>query len=84
MGAFLKAAYKVEVVGLRAEVAYKGEYGLIMTSDVSPQDVNIEDYVAIIIPRGRAPDRMRTNKGSVNLVKAAARKEEVIAVSFTD
>lgn len=81
---FQEAGYKVEVVGPRAEVAYKGEYGLIMTSDVSPQDVNIEDYVAIIIPGGRAPARMRTNKGLVNLVKAAARKGKVIAVSFTD
>ena len=74
---FQEAGYKVEVVGPRAEVAYRGEYGLVMTSDVSPRDVNIEDYVAIIIPAGRAPDRMRTNKGLVSLVK-------VIAVSFTD
>jgi protease I len=50
-----------------------------MKSDFSPQDVNIEDYVAIIIPGGRAPDRMRTNKGLVNLVKEAATKGKIIA-----
>jgi len=50
-----------------------------MESDLSPKDVNIDDYVAIIIPGGRAPDRMRTNKGLVNLAKEASEKGKVIA-----
>ena len=50
-----------------------------MKSDFSPQDVNIDEYAAIIIPGGRAPDRMRTNKGLVNLTKEAFQKGKVIA-----
>jgi protease I len=74
-----EAGYKVEVVGPEAKVTYKGEYGLTIESSFSPKDVNIGDYVAIIIPGGRAPDRMRTNKSMVNLVKEAFQKGKVIA-----
>ena len=74
-----EAGYKVDVVRPRAKVTYKGEYGLTMKSDFSPQEVNIDDYAAIIIPGGRAPDRMRTNKGLVNLAKEASQNGKVIA-----
>ena len=50
-----------------------------MKSDFSPQEVNIDDYAAIVIPGGRAPDRMRTNKGLVNLAKEASQKGKVTA-----
>ena len=76
---FQEAGYKVDVVGPKAKVTYNGEHGLTMESDLSPKDVNIDDYVAIIIPGGRAPDRMRTNKGLVDLVKEASQKVKVIA-----
>jgi protease I len=74
-----EAGYKVEVVGPKAKVTYKGEYGLTIESSFSPKNVNIDDYVAIIIPGGRAPDRMRTNKSMINLVKKAFQKGKVIA-----
>jgi len=76
---FQEAGYKVDVVGPKANTTYNGEYGLTIESDLSPEDVNIDDYVAIIIPGGRAPDRMRTNKGLVNLAKEASQKGKVIA-----
>jgi len=76
---FQEGGYKVEVVGPRAKVTYNGEHGLTMESDLSPEDVKIEDYVAIIIPGGRAPDRMRTNKGLVDLAREASQKGKVIA-----
>jgi protease I len=74
-----EAGYKVDVVGPRAKVIYKGEYGLSMKSDFSPRDVKIDEYAAIIIPGGRAPDRMRTNKGLVSLAKEAFQRGKVIA-----
>ncbi len=76
---FQEAGYKVEVVGPKRNTTYNGEYGLNIKSDLAPEDVNIDDYVAIIIPGGRAPDRMRTNKGLVWLAKEASQKGKVIA-----
>ena len=74
-----EAGYKVNIVGPRAKVSYKGEYGLTVESGLSPKDVNIDDYVAIVIPGGRAPDHMRTNKGLVDLAREASQKGKVIA-----
>lgn len=76
---FQEEGYRVDVVGPKANVTYTGEYRLTIKSDCSPEDVNIDDYVAIILPGGRAPDRMRTNKGLVNLAKKAYQKGKVIA-----
>jgi len=76
---FQEAGYQVVVVGPKAKETYNGEHGLTITSDLSPADVNIDDYVAVIVPGGRAPDRMRLNKGLVKIVKDAARKGKVIA-----
>ncbi len=71
--------YEVDVVGSKAGETYTGKYGVHIRSDVSPEDVNVDVYDAIIIPGGRAPDRMRINKGMVRIVKEAYKKGKVIA-----
>lgn len=76
---FQEAGYKVLVVGPKAKETYNGEYGLTIRSDLASDDVNIDDYVAVVVPGGRAPDRMRLNKGLVQVIKNAARKGKVIA-----
>lgn len=76
---FQEAGYQVEVVGPKAKETYNGEHGLTITADLSPDDVKIDDYVAVIVPGGRAPDRMRTKKGLVNLVREAFQKGKVVA-----
>jgi protease I len=76
---FQEAGYQVVVVGPKAKETYNGEHGLSITSDLSPADVSIGDYGAVIVPGGRAPDRMRLNKGLVKLVKKAAESGKVIA-----
>lgn len=74
-----EAGYKVDIVGPKAKEQYKGKFGLTITSDLSPENVKIDDYMAVIIPGGRAPDHMRLNKGLVKLVKEAFNKGKVIA-----
>ncbi len=71
-----EAGYDVKVGGPRADETYKGEYGLSIKSDFSPEEVKIEDYVSLVIPGGRAPDRMRLNKGLVELQKQLPKKEK--------
>ena len=50
-----------------------------LKSDLSPEEVKLENYEAIIIPGGRAPDAMRTNKALVQIVKRAHEEGKVIA-----
>jgi protease I len=44
--------------------------------------VKIDEYDAIIIPGGRAPDKMRIHKDLVNIVKEAYRKGKIIAAIY--
>lgn len=74
-----EAGYGVDVVGPSSGEIYRGEYGLSAKADYSPKDIVVDDYVALVIPGGRAPDRMRTNKGLVKLTRSAFRKGKVIA-----
>jgi protease I len=71
--------YKVDVVASKARETYQGKHGVSIRSDLSPEKVKIEEYYALIIPGGRAPDKMRVNKGLVNIVKMAYEKGKVIA-----
>ena len=76
---FQEAGYSVDVLGSETDTAYKGKRGLTMTSNLSPKAVNIDDYVAIMIPGGYAPDHMRRNKELVKLAKEAFHKDKVVA-----
>lgn len=63
--------YEVEVVGPAKGTVYKGKHGYPLTADHAPAEVKIADYVALIIPGGQAPDRMRINDKLVEIVQAA-------------
>ena len=76
---FQEEGYKVDVVGSKAKETYIGKHGVPIMSDLSPVEVNLDDYDTVIVPGGRAPDRMRTDKGLVKIVKEAHEKGKVIA-----
>jgi len=76
---FQEAGYKVDTVGHKAKETYTGDHGYTMTSDLAAEEVNVDEYDAVVIPGGRAPDRMRTKKGMVKIVKEAFQKGKVVA-----
>lgn len=76
---FQEEGYKVDVVASKAKETYRGKHGVPIRSNLSPKEVNVDEYDALIIPGGKAPDRMRINKGLVNIVKEANEKGKVIA-----
>jgi protease I len=78
---FQEEGYEVDVVASKANETYMGKYGVPMTSNLSPDKAKIEDYDGLIIPGGRAPDYMRTNKGLVNIVKEAFSKGRSLQLS---
>jgi protease I len=74
-----EAGYEMKIVGPKAGETYHGKYGVPYKAELSPEQVKIDDYVAVVIPGGRAPDHMRINKGLVKLVKTAFQKGKVMA-----
>jgi protease I len=76
---FKEAGFKVDVVGPKAGETYHGKHGIPVKSDKSPEEVRVEEYQAVIVPGGRAPDRMRIRPGLVKIVRDAYEKDVLIA-----
>lgn len=76
---FQEEGFKLDIVASKAKKTYIGKHGVPFTSDVQPEEVHIDEYEAVIIPGGRAPDRMRVNKELVEIIKEANRKGKIIA-----
>ena len=43
----------------KAKEEYKGKHGLTATSDLAFSEINPEDYHALLVPGGWAPDKLR-------------------------
>ena len=76
---FIEAGYEVKIVGPEEGREYKGKFGLPIKSDISPTQVDLEEVVAVIIPGGFEPDKMRIDRAMVDLVKKAFDTCKVIA-----
>ncbi len=74
-----EAGYAVDVVGPRKGETYVGGRGLPFTANLGPDDVRVEDYAAVIVPGGKAPDYMRGNPGLVRIVREAVAQDKVVA-----
>ncbi len=76
---FQEEGFKMDIVAPQAKKDYVGKHGVPFTSEFSPSDIDLNDYDAVIIPGGQAPDRMRIHPDLVQLVKEANSKGKVIS-----
>ena len=74
-----EAGAKVEVVGPDKDKVYRSKHGYEVTADVAASEARIENYDAVIIPGGYAPDLMRRNESMVKLVRDAFHQNKVVA-----
>ncbi len=68
----------VEVVGPEKGKKYTGKYGTPATSTISPGEIDVDRFSALLIPGGYAPDHMRRSKEMIELVRAFSEKSKVI------
>lgn len=76
---FREEGAEVKIIGPESLQIYTSKHGYPATSDICAEKVNINEFDAIIIPGGYAPDIMRTHKAMVNLVRDAFHKGKVVA-----
>jgi len=74
-----EAGYTVDVVGPERGKTYTGGKGLPFTANLGPDDVRVDDYAAVIVPGGKAPDYMRLVPGLVEIVREAVARDKVVA-----
>ncbi len=70
---------EVKVVGTGSATTYTSKYGYPVTADVSADQVSADDFDAVIIPGGYAPDLMRRYESVLRLVREAFQKGKVVA-----
>jgi protease I len=67
--ALASAGARVVLVGPMAGKTYTGKHGATVTSDFAAGAARVDDFDAIVIPGGYAPDRMRLRHAMVDLVR---------------
>ncbi|MGJ3252722.1 MAG: DJ-1/PfpI/YhbO family deglycase/protease [Elainellaceae cyanobacterium] len=78
--ALQKAGANVTVLGSRMNEEYKGKRGqATIKPTATATEVRSEDFDAIVIPGGAAPDRIRTNPNAVRLVIDAMAQNKLVA-----
>lgn len=74
------AGHQVTVIGPEAGKEVKGKQGEeTFTIEATPDQVNAEDFDALVVPGGYAPDKLRTDEGTVKLVQGLFRAEKPVA-----
>jgi protease I len=76
---FQEEGYKLDIVAAKADQTYTGEHGVTFKSEITPDQVNLDEYDAVIVPGGLGPDKMRLNQGLIDIVKEANNKGTIIA-----
>ncbi len=75
-----EAGAQVLIIGSGSATVYRGKRGrATVKADLPADKVRAEDFDAIIIPGGYAPDKMRLHQPMIDLVKQAYEQGKVIA-----
>ena len=74
------AGARVLIVGSGSKKSYKGKRGTAMiTADTTADKVKADEFDAVIIPGGYAPDKMRLHQSMIDLVRKAHDEGKIIA-----
>ncbi|HEX8128792.1 MAG TPA: DJ-1/PfpI/YhbO family deglycase/protease [Pyrinomonadaceae bacterium] len=78
--ALQEAGAEVTVLGSRVNEKYQGkQMKLSMEADRTTTDALAEEFDAVVIPGGMAPDKMRTNMKTVRFVQDAVERGKLVA-----
>ncbi len=78
--ALRNAGVVVTLVGPVAHAEFRGTRGLTtITSDIAAGAARIQDFDAVVIPGGHAPDKMRMRHAMVDLVRDAMASDKPVA-----
>jgi len=64
-----EAGAEVKLLGTGRAAQFKSKHGYPANADLAAADVKVEDFDAVIIPGGYAPDLMRRNADMVKFVR---------------
>ena len=75
----IEAGFDVFIVGTGSQKTYKGKFGIPANAAVNAEAIKTEEFDAVIIPGGYAPDKMRINPDMIRIVREMYTSGKVIA-----
>lgn len=69
---------EVVIAGEEKGKTYKGKYGVPVVSDLSFDEVNVDEFHALLVPGGWAPDKLRRYPQVLQMVREMHEKEKII------
>jgi protease I len=70
----------VAVVGTEARRTVRGKNGLSATSDVAASEVSADEFQAVVVPGGWAPDKLRRYPEVTGLVRRAYEQKKIVGL----
>lgn len=74
-----EAGIEVDLVAEKEDEIYESKNGQKMKSHEAAENIDVSDYELLVIPGGRAPDKMRIKRPFVKLAQDAVDNDLVIA-----
>ncbi len=71
---------RVTIVGTKGEQPFKGKNGLPARSEVAAGSVGADDFDAVVVPGGWAPDKLRRYPEVTGLVRRAYEQGKVVGL----
>lgn len=75
----MEAGKKVVVAGEKKDNIYKSKHGYPCKSDVAFDDVRVDDFDALVIPGGYAPDKLRNIPKVLEITRKFHEQKKLIA-----
>ncbi len=72
--------HQVIVAGKKAKEVYTGKHGLIAISDMTFDNINPEEFDAVVIPGGWAPDKLRRYDCVKYIVRTMYEQNKIIGL----
>jgi protease I len=69
----------VVIAGREADASFTGKHGLTATTDVAARDLDADEFDAVVVPGGWAPDKLRRDEGVTSLVREMDDRDKIVA-----
>lgn len=70
---------RVVVIGSGSSQVYNGRRGALIESEIVADEASAQQFDAVIVPGGYAPDRMRMHQPMINFVRQACDMGKIVA-----
>jgi protease I len=71
---------KVTIIGVEANKSVHGKHALTAKSEVAARDVSANDFDAVVVPGGWAPDKLRRYPAVTNIVRDAFNQNKIVGM----